>query len=400
MISKFIQSIIFSTFCLQSRGFQHHYHGCLLNSNHESRGHHSKSFHFYSSSFQTMRRNIIALPMASEEPEAVEAEIVVITTPALQLEQKSQAAAYRTSSMLYAALGLDTWKRRADISIFEGASKNLSIVSPISMGVGFLIAAVSSYCLIDATEHNRLSSDTYKRINLALAVFSCMNSACYLVTWPFLGTAASFCNFYNISVALNGWTKGIKGLGRDESRLLGYESYLSEVSYGFRKTFESISTIKSKVALGYLISLVMASVALLHNIIILPVVWNKSLARVNAIRIASTSRLFLVSSIIFTLMDAANRGRLKGSTFIYLNISLAVGSLAGKHILSCILGLRQRFTQCFLQLVAFGMLSPLMYNAYVTGKVIRLATIIIGVSLFTGTVGIKNFFRKRNSQCD
>lgn len=331
---KFINLIVSSALGIRVRGFQFQQsHGYPLNLKpykNGSRPYQGRPRNFINNNFNADDWKIFPLSMTSQEPEAVEAEIVVDSTPALQMEQKTQAAAYRTSSILYLALALDALKRKSDILIFGGATNNLNTVSPVSMGAGFVIAAVSSHCLIGATEHNRLTSDTYKRINLALSAFSFMNFICHMISWPFLGGAACFCSAYNMKVAISGWTKGIKGLGRDKGRSLSRESYMSELEYGLRETWKGAITFKSKEAVGYFISLSMATIVVLHNVIIVPILWQKSLARVNAIRIASTSRLVLVSSLIFTLMDAANRQRLKGSTFIKLNCALAAGSMTGK----------------------------------------------------------------------
>ena len=292
----------------------------------------------YMHSQANVRDNLCLKASSSDDDddgaEAVEAEIVIDnSTPKLQLKHREQVSSYRTSSILYMALALDSWKRRNAVSIFGvgGAAANtINIVSPVSLSAGFVLAAVASRCLISAAENNRLASDTYKRMNLALSLFSLMNLMSHLVSWPFLGGAACFCSLFNTRVALKGWVKGVKGLGSDESRKLYLNSYISELSYGLKTNLKGVITFKSKESIGYFLSFTLVSIIVLHNFLVVPLLWKKNLPRVNALRIASTARLLLAESILFTLMDAANRKRLSGSTFIKLTLGLSATSLAGK----------------------------------------------------------------------
>ena len=279
------------------------------------------------------RDNLTIRKMSNNDyDEVVEAEIVLENTAESQKAKNSQVSSYRTGSFLYAAMALDAIKRRNDLSIFSGAAISMSITSPISLAVGYLLAAVSMYCLKSAAEHNRLSSDTYKRMNFALVLFSIINIDAQFTNWPFIGTSAFFCQIYNCLTCVNGWLKGVRGLGSSDGAGLTADSLINELKYGMKTNVKGVMKIEDRASMGYLLSLAMTSSVILHNVIIIPVLWGKSLARVNAIRMAATTRLLLVSALIYTLLDASNRGRLKGTTFISLNMTLSVCSFLGKLV--------------------------------------------------------------------
>mmetsp|Transcript_10941 Transcript_10941/g.16504 ORF Transcript_10941/g.16504 Transcript_10941/m.16504 type:complete len:398 (+) Transcript_10941:71-1264(+) len=325
------------------------------------------------------RETLTTKSMSNKEDDdsidAVEAEIVLENTVESRRAKNSQVSSYRTGSLLYAAMALDAIKRRNALSIYSGAAMSMSIVSPISLAAGYLLAAASMHTLISAAEHNRLSSDTYKRMNLSLILFSIINIDAQFTNWPFIGTSALLCQIYNGFTCVNGWLKGIRGLGTSDGAGLTADSLICELRYGMKTTIGGIMKIENRISMGYVLSLAMASLVILHNVIIIPALWGKSLARVNAIRLTATSRLLLVSALIYTLLDASNRGRLKGTTFITLNTALSVCSFA----------------------VSGAMLSPLFQSACISSKVLKMASIIAAFASFTGSIGLKSYMEKKNN---
>ena len=276
------------------------------------------------------RGNVSFMASAADDADVVEADIVVEQTQASSMIRQRQVASFRTASILYVAMALDCWKKRNDVSVFAGSiSKVLSITPPVSLASGYLLAATSSYLLLHATEQNRLSSDTYKRLNLSLVLFSLLNASAFVVNWPFLGIAACLCNVNNAMVSFNGWRTGVSGLSVDKRELYS-DAYLRELKYGLETNLGGLRIFKSAEAVGYFIAFLLTAITIFHNVLVIPVLWSRSLPRVNAIRLASTARLLLANAVTYTLFDAANRRRLSGSTFINLNFALSAASMASK----------------------------------------------------------------------
>ena len=344
------------------------------------------------------RGNVHFMASAADDADVVEADIVVEQTQASSMIRRRQVASFRTASILYVAMALDCWKKRNDVSVFAGSiSKVLSITPPVSLASGYLLAATSSYLLLHATEQNRLSSDTYKRLNLSLVLFSLLNASAFVVNWPFLGIAACLCNVNNAMVSFNGWRTGVSGLSVDKRELYS-DAYLRELKYGVETNLGGLRICKSAEAVGYFIAFSLTAITIFHNVLVIPVLWSRSLPRINAIRVASTARLLLANAITYTLFDASNRKRLSGSTFINLNFALSAASMSSKFSMFAYDKLIFRASHTFGDLtesVCLAMLSPMYKGACVSKRIMKMALVIGTCSIYSGGIGLKYYLVKK-----
>ena len=186
-----------------------------------------------------------------------------------------------------------------------------------STAAGILVAAGFTRMLSDATLHNRLNSDTYKRLNLSLLVFHVVT----LLTNAF-GDATglqrparrivliSICKIFGAGVAFTGWQQG---LGANTKMF-------QELRDGIASTFSRSLVTKGRGVL-YRNSLLAS--------LIFPVVYTYRFAshafalqysRLPVGLYADELAIFSLAAIaLYTLKDAGERNRLKGTTFIQMN---------------------------------------------------------------------------------
>eukprot|EP00978_Attheya_sp_CCMP212_P044063 scaffold299225_cov59-Attheya_sp.AAC.2 len=225
-----------------------------------------------------------------------------------------------------------------------------SIVAVVKNGIspfqsyfvaGPLLAAGMAHTLADAALHDRLSSDTYKRLNLFLGTYyGLVNLILSSMTkrqfgsnpfWSFW-TITSFITCVN---CIKGYGYGVKGWKLEGDTLPLVKKDLAE---GMKYTFQSLVSIpKNAQSAGYWIA--MGTVAslkmkkLVEIIGLLLVVSSTSTSTswgMVATRLSRYAKLALLTGVMFTLKDAADRGRLNGTTFIQLNLlsSYVFGSMS------------------------------------------------------------------------
>lgn len=220
---------------------------------------------------------------------------------------------------------------------------------------GPISAAGFCYILIGAAQNNRLSSETYKRLNLELSHYGAVYLAAALLVkcsaGPLTGGMkkllspvllfASFVSFVN---GIKGWSYGSKGWDRQS----GESSFLNDfVDVFFRSWIRILGVVpKSMASLGYLAATLLAASLKLCKLVeiaqlLLPEIMatvatggtpiSAASAGLITTRLIRFSKLSLLTASCLTLKDAADRNRLTGTTFIQLNglVSVTFGFMAG-----------------------------------------------------------------------
>ena len=154
------------------------------------------------------RRAIRDRPLCSTSDDndevVTEVEIVPIQTNDASAFVAGQSKGYRTCSLLSIALAFDTYKRR---TLLSASANNFLLPS-----AGSIIACIAFWRLKDATENGRLHSETYKTLNLGLALYSTLTLAAYMVSFPFLGASGAAVHLYAVVISAYGWVVGCQGV--------------------------------------------------------------------------------------------------------------------------------------------------------------------------------------------
>ncbi|GMI31956.1 hypothetical protein TeGR_g13690 [Tetraparma gracilis] len=185
-----------------------------------------------------------------------------------------------------------------------------------------LLPAVVGLLLAEAAREDRLASFTYRRLSLSLAL-SVLPPLAFAAT-RLSGVARAsvlLTSLLTLVAALKSWAYGARGWS------LSTSTYLKELAAGARQILAGLlpgyNSLKLNPArwpssAAYLLSAYFLIFVTLQNLLPSPAPL--------AIRAWRMSRLQLLSTIAFCLKDAADRGRLAGSTFVRLNALLVVTS--------------------------------------------------------------------------
>ena len=204
------------------------------------------------------------------------------------------------------------------------------IYNKVTNAAGLLVAAGLAHILTDATEHDRLGSDTYKRVNLGLMGFNLinlLNISCEFELFRMLPRGysyfpiAAFTQAFGGCTAYAGWRQG----------LANKADIQQELKKGIQLTFRSIWPTKGRGTI-YRNALLPVLVGILITIFKLV-----SSLRIPGLRTtlyaSELARLWLVSTIVYSLKDAGERGRLTGNTFIQMNYLVGMWMILGKLVL-------------------------------------------------------------------
>lgn len=201
-----------------------------------------------------------------------------------------------------------------------------SIGGPVGWGLplyaasGPYLAAGVSSILSDAASAGRLSSPTYKRLALFLTEFNLCGMSTILLALG--GTALREQLFYGLSLA---------SLLSLSPTLAGYKNGEPEFFSETGSLIKGFFTFKNFNAFIYLCGTwFVASLKVLKLVDIVNLVMEGNPAKTIATRAIRFGRLALLTGVMYTLKDAANRKRLEGSTFIDLNFlaSIVLGTMA------------------------------------------------------------------------
>mmetsp|Transcript_4855 Transcript_4855/g.14047 ORF Transcript_4855/g.14047 Transcript_4855/m.14047 type:complete len:384 (-) Transcript_4855:208-1359(-) len=189
-------------------------------------------------------------------------------------------------------------------------------------GGGPLTAAAILYILKGAAIHDRLGSDTYKRLNLAIIAFAFVQLVIPTGTMPWpnrLGfKVPGFLTFVN---GIKGYGYGCLGWDKSKEKT----TVLTDFKQGVKSTIKGMTVIKAK-SVGYVIgTLIMGSMSLLKSKELVTILLVPSSTEAPAsimtifTKLSKMARLGLVATVMYTLKDASDRDRLSGTTFVQLN---------------------------------------------------------------------------------
>ena len=198
---------------------------------------------------------------------------------------------------------------------------------------GMFMASSVAYILRGAASNDRLKSDTYKRLNMALALYG-------LIGIVSRGVERNI-------VVRNAWTvlslitaiNSIKGYGYG---LWGWElaktNPLPELISGTKSYISTLLKIpKNPKSVGYLLATLFFVILKFSKLLeISQIVVRKEWGYMFCTRMLRYSKYMLLSTLAFTLKDAADRDRLDGTTFVQLNgiLSLVSATMAGEFFLA------------------------------------------------------------------
>jgi len=187
---------------------------------------------------------------------------------------------------------------------------------------GYTLIAGYAYILASAVKGGRLSSDTYKRMNLSLIVYGLLNCVSWKFTWvvdtvqrfPLLLLWAPFLTTVN---AIKGYTYGVLGINK-----AGKASILGDLKDGITSTMKGYLALpKNLQAAGYLGATYMFTMMTVAKLVEILRLLNHGASGLTVCsRVTRLARYTSMTTVLYTLKDAADRGRLNGTTFIELNM--------------------------------------------------------------------------------
>ncbi|KAL7448489.1 hypothetical protein ACHAWC_000663 [Mediolabrus comicus] len=216
---------------------------------------------------------------------------------------------YKAMTMLYIAVEVFSASKRVPVNTLLG------ITSYIAMPAGL------SYILISAAKHDRLGSDTYKRLNLSLLEYAVIG----LFVIALSGGGNPILKVAYIMTLINtikGYTYGVVGWDKKS----GTDTLLQDFTRGIVSTIKGICSVpKNTTSFGYLAATLMViSMKILKLKDVIVAFLSSIPANDIALLLARFNRLSLLALMIYTLKDAADRERLGGTTFIQLNYLCAL----------------------------------------------------------------------------
>lgn len=190
--------------------------------------------------------------------------------------------------------------------------------------VGYLLVPAGiSYIMISAAKHDRLSSDTYKRLNLALLQYGLIGLS--IVSMGGKNSMLKLSFVLTIINTIKGYTYGAIGWDKQNTETTLLKD-LVRVTQDTTKGFVSLP--KNIKAFVYQIATInVASLKFIKLYEIVKFVQANSVTTGILPLLARFNRLSLLALMLYILRDAADRDRLGGTTFIQMNYlcALAMG---------------------------------------------------------------------------
>lgn len=230
-----------------------------------------------------------------------------------------------------------------------------------AVGGGPLNMAVILYILKGAAIHDRLGSDTYKRLNIAV-IFYALTQLC--IPTGALGwsgsTALKIPGFLAFVNGIKGYGYGV--LGWDKSK--DASTMLTDIKEGIQSTVKGLTTVKAKSA-GYILGTLLLGSMFCLKLKELCTMASSFSSAETVTRLSKLARFGLMTTIMYTLKDASDRDRLSGTTFVQLNYVAATAFLSISLYLLPTYGKFLANTQI---LTASGLFAVTLFKALTSSK--------------------------------
>lgn len=247
--------------------------------------------------------NIHRLHMSSDDTDAVSNDKINGRKNRVVIGYKAMTATYLTAGLLAAK------------------ASGLSINLARTLGGYIALPAGLSYILISAAANDRLGSDTYKRLNLAMLEYGVLGAA-VVVLAKGRNKVLALAFLLSIINCVKGYAYGVLGLDKKKEGA----SLFGDLVQGTKETIKGFLTMPSNaIAVGYFtVTSMIASLKIQKLIEVVKYIKASGLVEGLAIPLARFNRLALITLCLYTLKDAADRNRLGGTTFIELNYLCAL----------------------------------------------------------------------------
>ena len=213
------------------------------------------------------------------------------------------------------------------------------LATKLGGSAGFALAAGLCHVLQGAATHDRLSSDTYKRLNIGLLGFCALGLAAVPGEGAFMNSAThalvvtmllTFIKLFGTVLSLMGWKRGIQIDGG--MKACTPNRMLRELVTGTKETVQGLKIGSNKKALTYRNCLLLVTMGILSSFMegLFNIRYQNEFRRTwfeISLQWSAVSRLFMISTMIYSLKDAAERDRLAGTTFIQINIMVGFWAL-------------------------------------------------------------------------
>ena len=238
---------------------------------------------------------------------------------------------YRAGSIVFGLVSLI-------LATMPDRTNAVQLANKYGGAAGYGLAAATCHLLADATSNERLTSDTYKRLNIGLfffcfiSLFSIPGEAAFHPQFGpavLLMTAMTVIKGWGCTLAYEGWKTGVQE-SNDNASSLSPKQMLSAFGKGIKSTMFGIYNTPRK-GFVYLIYLLLVLVAGFSAVMEAQFYLKYNAPVFNiSLQWSALARLSFVASIVYSLKDASERNHLTGTTFITLNFMIALWALSGE----------------------------------------------------------------------
>jgi hypothetical protein len=230
---------------------------------------------------------------------------------------------YRLAAVIYALVGVATLVPAFRLPQWAAFALN--------QAGGPVLAAGVAYILTGAAENDRLDSDTYKRLNLLLSQFGFLWLVAGFLTLQTKTLERRFevvSNPLVLIASLSALVNGIKGWGYGAK---GWDkgartTFLGDLFQLMKTSMQIFTSSIPNVTSGiYLAATFFSGFFVLRTLVKMCVIcFNPTYSVADfGSHVMDFAKLKMLAGCMLTLTDAAKRGRLKGTTFIELNLLAA-----------------------------------------------------------------------------